>query len=106
MYFGSIYGIFFYLSGFAIVAIYSIILYNAIIANDKDRFKSIMASNDFSADFNSLEMNDLNFMPFFEIRELTAAAEKFDIFSDSHSNEGVNWDNYLKIDYQKLSKYL
>ena len=42
-----------------------------------------MASNNFDPQFNNLEMNNLNFMPFFEIRELVQIdKEKYDIFTN------------------------
>jgi len=68
MYFGSFYGIFLYLSGVAIVTIYSIFLAKRIMNHEKDRFHSILHSNDYSNEYNNLYMNNLNFMPFFEVR--------------------------------------
>ena len=54
MFFGSFYGVFFYLCGMLSVVIYSRFLYNGIIVHEKDRYKTIMASNDFSTEYNGL----------------------------------------------------
>ena len=53
-------------------------------------------------------------MPYFEIRLLKQLEPKFDIYyqaDDMNDNEdtnhdGVNWDNYLVIDYNKLNQYI
>jgi len=50
-------------------------------------------------------MNELNFMPFFEIRLINEIDEKYDIFTSRTDGE-VDWDNYLSIDYEKISKYI
>ena len=48
-------------------------------------------------------------MPYFEIRFLKDLPPKFDIYNDvsnsseARDNEGVNWDEYASIDYNKLS---
>ena len=57
-------------------------------------------------------MLDLTFLPYLEIRFMKNLPPKFDIYNDvSNSNElnddeGVAWDEYVSIDYNKLSKYI
>ena len=57
-----------------------------------------MSSNNFSSEFNNLQMDEFNFMPFFEIRTLKDIDNRFDIFTSNTSNsenETFNWDKYL-----------
>jgi len=65
-----------------------------------------LSSNDFSPEYNGLYMDDFNFMPFFEVRLLTAIDPKYDIFKTESDSIEANWDNYLSIDYDKLSAYI
>ena len=49
-------------------------------------------------------------MPYLELRFLKDLPEKYDIYNDVsdefQDSEGVNWDEYISIDYNKLSRYL
>jgi len=55
-------------------------------------------------------MLDINFLPYLELRFLKDLPEKYDIYNDVsdefQDSEGVNWDEYISIDYNKLSRYL
>ena len=56
-------------------------------------------------------MLDINFLPYLELRFVKDLPEKYDIYhdvpiSEFEDNEGVNWDEYISVDYNKLSKYL
>ena len=52
----------------------------------------------------------MDFLPYFEIRFLSNIdRERFDIFDDNFaesSNDSSGWDNFISIDYQKLSQYI
>ena len=85
---------------------------------EKDIYQTIISGNDFTDDkFNNLNISQLNYMPYFEIRLLKQLDEKFDIFNDnildqsssednSETYDGVNWDKYISIDYNKLNRYI
>ena len=62
---------------------------------------------------NEFYINDLNFMPVYEIKSLNSLNDsKFDIFADIPDSlndlTGVEntWDASLRIDYNKLRKYI
>jgi len=52
-------------------------------------------------------VDDLNFMPYYEIRLTTEIdVERFDIFEEGHKSDDKSLDNFLHIDYNKLSRYI
>ena len=55
-------------------------------------------------------LNDLNFMPIFELRHLDDEKHKFDIYreQDTRSSETDNkfLDAIVEVDYEKLRKYI
>jgi len=54
-------------------------------------------------EFNDLNLNEMNFLPYFEIRFLKAInSTKYDIYDDSYSlnsEDAVGWDVFIPIDY-------
>ena len=78
----------------------------------RDIYQSNILANNFSPEFNNLNIDSLNFMPYFEIKFLkTLNASKFDIYDtesideiDSANADG--WDIVIPIDYTKLSRYI
>lgn len=59
---------------------------------------------------NEFYLNDLHFMPVYEIRSLVQSQDAFDIFLDeevnSENQEYTAWDSLQGIDYKKLQKYI
>ena len=79
-YFGSYYGIIIYIIGLLSAISYCVFIHTKIINWEKDLYSSVIAANDFSAKYNNISMDDINFMPFFEVRLLKELDPKFDIF--------------------------
>ena len=44
-------------------------------------------------------------MPVVEIRFISGATDKFDIFKTIKTSSGYDWESNIDIDYQKLRKY-
>lgn len=52
---------------------------------ERDKYQSVTVSNDFQAEFNDIKLNNVNFMPYYEIRLIeTIDPDKFDIYDSSY----------------------
>ena len=76
----------------------------------KDSFSSVTVTNDYSDEFNDLRINDLNFMPYYEIRLMKDLdTDRFDIYEDDSGDQdgaATGWDAFIPINYDKLSRYI
>jgi len=79
-------------------------------AMKKDSFSSVIVTNDYSDEFNDLNINELNFMPYYEIRLMKDLdTRRFDIYEEVEEEEGgiaTGWDAFIPINYDKLSRYI
>jgi hypothetical protein len=48
---------------------------------------------------------DTKMMPVIEIRFISGASDRFDIFKTVKASSGFDWESNIDIDYQKLRKY-
>ena len=76
----------------------------------KDSFSSVHVTNDYSDEYNDLNINNLNFMPYYEIRLMKDLdTERFDIYEDVQDlsdGASIGWDAFIPINYDKLSRYI
>ena len=80
----------------------------------RDKYQSVAIANDFQDEFNDINLSDVNFMPYFEVRFMEAIDKtRFDVFATDHvehadeePEEAAGWDYFIPIDYEKLSRYI
>ena len=59
---------FIFVFGFLIIASYVAYLWSLMVGMQRDSYQTNKIANDFSPEFNDLELDLLNFMPYYEIR--------------------------------------
>ena len=107
---GSHTGIALQLLGVLGLSTYIAFLWDQMQHLKRDSYSSVTVTNDYSDEFNDLNIDDLNFMPYYEIR-LTKDldTDRFDIYEDTGGGSegaGTGWDAFIPIDYAKLSRYV
>ena len=111
---GSTSTIVIYLGGAAALLTYCVYLFKMMFELNRDAYQTVMAGNDFSEPYNDIKIDDLNFLPYLDVRLFKDLdTTRHDVYSDDligHGGEehggAVNFDFYAPMDYKKMSKYI